>query len=1310
MGPEDSKKDIELKLAQAFKIVKGLPFVKLSGPTNFRQWLNDMKTLCLTIGVDFDDMKKLSSQNKDVILRLLNLYIDSELRNDLLDFTCPIELLEEVRTKYLSTSLISRMKLQKSLYHLSMGSEETIMDLISRLNTICRSLKGINVNISEEDKIIILLAALPDRYESFISSLNVKDTYNNIVQRLKAINELPCNKDKLDTNSQTAFYLNQRNNSITCLNCGGKGHVIKQCPSPKIKSYNHKFTHEALLTWPSSNLQSNDSDIEWALSAKGVNYTDKNYIDTTWFLDSGATVHLCRNSKLLVNLVKIDPVSIMVANGQFIHCNWSGQLILSDFIIENVYYNPDLAANLVSLVKLKEIATMFIEDGNICFRRNNSIIKTIQLNKNIVVVNNDIQNKVYSAYKVTPELWHERLLHISNEELNHHIGHRMSNKCVSCSLAKISCSPHPTNDSSVSRPLELVYFDLAGKITPKGLHGEEYYCIALDQYSKATQIIPLKSKSDTLQAIRQIISLWESLVGKPVERVRTDHGKEFENKETLEYFSKKDIIKEWSCVGTPQQISVERYNRYVKENVATIIINRRLPKNTWSLICTSVPYVKNRIRSSATKIEPMKLLGLKFSIEMLRCIGSMVVYKKDEHIKMDMKGNIGVFLAYGPKNSYKIMDIATHNIKITSNVKFYEEYDYVDAKAFYKRLILHETKIPQHITSINELDIYTPTVPVAADTRKCDKVNVDATINHTDKETILDTKDMKTTFDNTTEIDVLNLSNRLEDISISENKTDYIRNPRNVVGSPITKRTRSGDSAFFTISPSGYLEASQSPEWIDSMKKELESLIKNDTWAYVKKSEIDKERIITCKWVYTVKNDGRLKSRLTARGFQQSTQSETYSPTVHPSVLKSIISIGVQIDMKIHTMDCTNAFLQGEFEEDETVYMSLPKGIELINSPPKDNVVCKLLKPIYGLRQSSRCWYRTLVDFLTTNANFNVSDFDSCVLFTHNPTLIIIILYVDDIMILSQNIVLIDKIKQRITSRFEAKDYGQIMNTEYIGLEFKVQYDEIFVSQEIRIRKLIDEYSCLNIVPKKNINVPKGEVLESDILDEKQHSNFRKIVGKLSYISNLSRPDITYSVNYLQRVLEKPRKCHLSLAINIISYLMKFPNLPLHFKKSTRPPLEVYSDASYASSKDSHSTTGILIMVYGAPVYWATKKQSTISLSSSEAEIKAAVEAVKQMIWIKKIFSQIFNKTSFQPILYIDNIPSINIMKNNEITNARMRHTNINLTFLKEVKNSFKYINTNDQLADALTKSVSTQKLLKLFGYEVFKDAEGEVS
>uniref|UniRef100_A0A0K0FCE5 RT_RNaseH_2 domain-containing protein n=1 Tax=Strongyloides venezuelensis TaxID=75913 RepID=A0A0K0FCE5_STRVS len=115
-------------------------------------------------------------------------------------------------------------------------------------------------------------------------------------------------------------------------------------------------------------------------------------------------------------------------------------------------------------------------------------------------------------------------------------------------------------------------------------------------------------------------------------------------------------------------------------------------------------------------------------------------------------------------------------------------------------------------------------------------------------------------------------------------------------------------------------------------------------------------------------------------------------------------------------------------------------------------------------------------------------------------------------------------------------------------------------------------------------------MIKSDYLNEKQHSDFRKIIEKLSYISNLSRPDITFSVNYLQRVLEKPRNCHLSIALNIISYLMKFPDLSIHFKKSKHHPLEVYCDASYASLKDAYSTTGIIIMVYGAPVYWATKK------------------------------------------------------------------------------------------------------------------------
>uniref|UniRef100_A0A0K0FCD9 Reverse transcriptase Ty1/copia-type domain-containing protein n=1 Tax=Strongyloides venezuelensis TaxID=75913 RepID=A0A0K0FCD9_STRVS len=359
----------------------------------------------------------------------------------------------------------------------------------------------------------------------------------------------------------------------------------------------------------------------------------------------------------------------------------------------------------------------------------------------------------------------------------------------------------------------------------------------------------------------------------------------------------------------------------------------------------------------------------------------------------------------------------------------------------------------------------------------------------------------------------------------------------------------------------------------------------------------------------------------------------------------------MQTDMKVHTMDCTNAFLQRNFEDSEIVYITVLKGIELVH-PQHSNSICRVLKPIHGLRQVHVVGIKHLQIFFTIYANFIISEFDSCVLFTYNPSLIIILLYVDDIMIISQNDTVIEKLKQRILSRFEAKDYGpMIEHTEYIGLEFAVKNNEIIVNQEMRIKKLIEKYSSLCLVPKKNIIIPKGEVVESDYLNEKQHSDFRKIVGKLSYISNLSRPDITFSVNYLQRVLEKPSKCHLSIVLNIISYLIKFPDLSINFKKSKYHPLEVYCDASYASSKDAHSTTGIIIMVYGAPVYWATKKQSMISLLSSEAEVKACVEA--------------------------------------------------------EMRNNLKYVVTSEQLADVLTKQVSTDKLHRLFGYVNVNETEG---
>uniref|UniRef100_A0A0K0FCD8 DUF1758 domain-containing protein n=1 Tax=Strongyloides venezuelensis TaxID=75913 RepID=A0A0K0FCD8_STRVS len=593
-----------------------------------------METLCGMVNVNFDEMEKLPSHNKVVMLRLLNLHIDTDLRNELLDFSSPDELIEEVTAKYSSTSLVSRIKLQKSLYQLSKEPQESMGHTYKQ----CPSKR---------------------EYKKPLVTSNMYKSHGNQVN-----------------------YVNNNENPIQ---------------------------EEALMTCLPIDDLSSDNEVEWALSAKKINFKENN-VDTAWFLDSGATVYLCRNSELLSNLMPLKPGSIMVAN-------------------KSVYYHPVLAANLISIVKLKEIAKMFIENEDICFRQNNFV---------------------------------------------------------------------------------LVYFDLAGKISPRGLDGKEYHCIALDKYSKATQIIPLKSKANTLQVVKQIISLWESLV------------------------------------GTPQQISVERYNRYVKENVSTIIINRRLPKNTWSLICTSVPYVKNRIRSSATMMEPIKLLGLKFTIDHLRCIGCMVIYKKDKDIKMGMKGNIGVFLAYGPKNSYKILDVATNCIKVTSNVEFYVKCDYIDAKMFYKRLVLHETKIPAHINDIDDLNnilfSYSPKYITGGNVCE-NNSSTNNSINEISYELKKDILDLPHKFK---EFSVSN------DNGISKTQSDYIRNPKFVNESPVATKTRKKGSAFFVTSASGYLEVSQLPDWKESMKKELENLIKNNTWTYVKKNDIGKQNVITSKLVYNV--------------------------------------------------------------------------------------------------------------------------------------------------------------------------------------------------------------------------------------------------------------------------------------------------------------------------------------------------------------------------------------------------------------------------------------------------------------------------
>ena len=179
---------------------------------------------------------------------------------------------------------------------------------------------------------------------------------------------------------------------------------------------------------------------------------------------------------------------------------------------------------------------------------------------------------------------------------------------------------------------------------------------------------------------------------------------------------------------------------------------------------------------------------------------------------------------------------------------------------------------------------------------------------------------------------------------------------------------RSGVNLVAKMEPCTVDEALSSPEkdcWLDTMKKEMNSLEENDVWELVELPAGRKP--VGSKWVFKTKTnaDGKIeryKARLVAQGFSQkfgSDYDETFCPVVRLESVRAVIALSVQYGLELHQVDVTTAFLNGELEEE--VFMEQPDGFV---TPGREGLVCKLKKSIYGLKQSPRCWNVVLDSFL----------------------------------------------------------------------------------------------------------------------------------------------------------------------------------------------------------------------------------------------------------------------------------------------------------------------------------------------------------
>ena len=489
--------------------------------------------------------------------------------------------------------------------------------------------------------------------------------------------------------------------------------------------------------------------------------------------------------------------------------------------------------------------------------------------------------------------------------------------------------------------------------------------------------------------------------------------------------------------------------------------------------------------------------------------------------------------------------------------------------------------------------------------------------------------------------------------------------------------------------PSTYQEAIVHDCWKEAINAELTALKQNGTWVLTHLPT--GKRAIGCKWVFKVKfkADGsieRHKARLVAKGYTQTAgidYLETFSPVVKITTIRVLLSVAAARGWHIHQLDVNTAFLHGDLHEE--VYMEVPPGLDC--SP---GTVCKLQKSLYGMKQASRQWNAKLTSFLSS-CGFIQSKSDYS-LFTKQTSrgFTAVLVYVDDLVLSGNDLEEIQSIKGLLDAKFKIKDLGTLRY--FLGMEVAKSKDGILLYQRKYTLDLLQDTSMLASKPAAT---PMDHSLKlskdsgSAIVDS---TSYRRLVGRLLYLSQ-TRPDISFAVNRLSQFFEAPTEVHQQAAYRVLRYLKGSPATGLFFAAASDLTLKGYSDSDWGACPDTRrSVTGLCFFLGSSLISWKSKKQATVSRSSSEAEYRALSQAACEAQWLLYLLKDLSVSHPSPVAIFCDNQSALHIAAN-PVFHERTKHIELDCHFVRDkVQLGIVHllpISSKLQVADVLTKPLA---------------------
>ncbi|KAJ9562187.1 LOW QUALITY PROTEIN: hypothetical protein OSB04_007347 [Centaurea solstitialis] len=734
-----------------------------------------------------------------------------------------------------------------------------------------------------------------------------------------------------------------------------------------------------------------------------------------WFLDIGATVHVCDSRDKFVEYHELhDGRQVTVANRNRADVAGIGTVQLhftsgNILTLLNVLHVPTIAKSLVSYNRDERYVGRAYNDRGMyrlslkdrpdddtnsdesmnggsdddedsddeSIGSNAMMVEDIAsagsgVRNDLFVMDGDVIvgniNEIYFDYSVCSiSLWHKRLAHTNIKNIE-----KMQNK----GLIKIN------NEETIS------------------FGGKRYFITFCDDFSRFLYVYLLHSKDEAFKAFKLYKAEVENQKEKRIKILRSDRGGEYFSNEFDTFCEENGIKHERTSPFTPQQNGLaECKNRTLVEMVNCMLNQSNRPTDLWGEALLTACYIHNRITSRVIPTSPYELWeGRKPNLNHLKVWGCVAYYRTPDpkRSKLGARAIKSVFVGYAHNSTtYRLLDNDSGVIVESRDVDFFEDKFSKDAE-----------------NSQRTLDTNLPRI-----SRKIQKPH----------------KGLMNL------VEVLEKEKRLGD----DFQFYLVEGSRKKVTREVILSINVNDE------PKTFKEAMSSRDaslWKEAINDEMDSIMGNGTWVL---ADLPKgARPIGSKWIFKIKRnpDGSIsgfKARLVAK-------------VARIGSIRTLIAISALKGLYIHQMDVKTAFLNGLLKEE--IYMEQPEGFVV---PGQENKVCRLVKSLYGLKQAPKQWHEKF-DATVTSFGFRHNGADRCIYSKYTKEFTVVIcLYVDDMLIIGTNLAGILETKDYLSSNFKMKDLGEV--DTILGIKVKRSESEISLNQSHYIEKILTKFQHLNI-------------------------------------------------------------------------------------------------------------------------------------------------------------------------------------------------------------------------------------------------------